>query len=182
MEFLNSYLSRQFAGKPLVASRNVICFQRLGYLFISEVKKGQVKITHQNTGVMFLRHVVARVTVPQNYAHAQRHARWQSHNIRTNIKYKREECFWLLCFPRSGNKMNPDIFLWRAKIIASLQGHVAQPYLLKFMATTPRRQTSFKVSCCTNRNCIRQRKRVYQGLTHSTWPLVISLFLPIAFF
>ena len=46
MEFLNSYLSRQFAGKPLVASRNVSCFQRLGYLFVSEVKKGQVKITH----------------------------------------------------------------------------------------------------------------------------------------
>ena len=55
MEFLNSYLSRQFAGKPLVASRNVSCFRRLGYLFISEVKKRQVKITHQNTGVMFLR-------------------------------------------------------------------------------------------------------------------------------
>lgn len=50
MEFLNSYLSRQFAGKPLVASRNVICFQRLGYLFISEVKKGQVKITLKHWG------------------------------------------------------------------------------------------------------------------------------------
>ena len=44
--FLSSFLSRQFAGKPLVVLRNVSCFQRLGYLFVSEVKQGQVKITH----------------------------------------------------------------------------------------------------------------------------------------
>ena len=44
MEFLCSFLRRQFAGKPVVASRNVSCFVRLGWQSNLKILKKSLKI------------------------------------------------------------------------------------------------------------------------------------------